>query len=231
MSSTVYTHTSLYSSAVSSQCLHLQLEPHLRGPVVVAWSSNSNSNSDYNDGYTKGQNKANKIWENNYGSDYCYKISKYDTKIKNYISNNYDVNSYSDKYNFKKGAAAGMMDAMKQHDSECDSGGGGDYDNNDFVDIDSCSMVGQDMASQIAEEWSEDNCDNSLLGVTRPGSYSRFGNTQECITIANDDCMGMMDQKFKKYCLKEYHLNDYSDLVTMKGKCYSKVSKIIKNAN
>ena len=127
----IYTHVSvsLYSSAVSSQCLHLQPEPHLRGPVVVAVSSNS----DYNDGYTKGQNKANKIWENNYGSDYCYKISKYDTKIQNYISNNYDVNSYSDKYNFKKGAAAGMMDAMKQHDSECDSGGGGDYDNNDFT--------------------------------------------------------------------------------------------------
>eukprot|EP00984_Skeletonema_dohrnii_P034924 scaffold34294_cov72-Skeletonema_dohrnii-CCMP3373.AAC.1 len=108
MSPTVYTHTSLYSSAVSLQCLHLQLEPqpHLRGPMVVAWSSNSNSG--YNDGYTKGQNKANKIWENNYGSNGCYKISKYDTKIQNYISNNYDVNSYSDKYNLKKGAADGM---------------------------------------------------------------------------------------------------------------------------
>jgi hypothetical protein len=119
---------------------------------------------------------------------------------------------------------------MKQYDSQCDSGGGG-YDNNDFVDIASCSMVGQDMASQIAEGWSAANCGYSSLGVQSPGSYSKFGDTNDCITIATDECKGMMDQKLKTYCEKVIIENEYKQFVTMKGECKSKVMKIIKNAN
>eukprot|EP00985_Skeletonema_marinoi_P010047 scaffold4732_cov100-Skeletonema_marinoi.AAC.2 len=235
MSSTVRTHTSLYSSAVSSQCLHLQLEPHLRGPVVVAWSSNSNSgynggsSDDFDNGYTEGKKQATTIWNDYFGSNNgCESISSYNKKIQNYIDYHFSNNSSSSsKSSFNQGAAAGMKSVMKQYDSQC-----GGYDNNDFVDIDSCSMVGQDMASQIAEEWSEDNCNySSRRNNLDKAVYSRFGNTQECITIANDDCVGMMDQKFKLYCQTKYDDNDYSDLKMLKGKCYNKVSYTIKNPN
>ena len=135
MSSTVYTHTSLYSSAVSSQCLHLQLEPqpHLRGPVVVAWSSNSNSgyngcsSDDFDNGYTEGKKQATNIWNDYYGSNGCESISSYDTKIQNYIDYHFSNNSSSEqsKSSFNQGAAAGMKSVMKQYNSQCHNGGGG----------------------------------------------------------------------------------------------------------
>jgi hypothetical protein len=211
--------------------------------VVVAWSSNSNSNSGYNggssddfdNGYTEGEKTAKNIWNDEYGSNGCESISSYNKKIQYYIDNKFSNNSsYSSsdlsKYSFNQGAAAGMKSVMKQYDSQCDSGGGG-YDNNDFVDIASCSMVGQDMASQIAEGWSAANCGYSSLGVQSPGSYSKFGDTNDCITIATDECKGMMDQKLKTYCEKVIIENEYKQFVTMKGECKSKVMKIIKNAN
>mmetsp|Transcript_13892 Transcript_13892/g.23617 ORF Transcript_13892/g.23617 Transcript_13892/m.23617 type:complete len:239 (-) Transcript_13892:122-838(-) len=229
----------LLSAIPGAFSAELEPQPHLRGPVVVAWSSNSNSgynggsSDDFDNGYTEGKKQATNIWNDYYGSNGCESISSYNTKIQNYIDYHFSNNSSSEqsKSSFNQGAAAGMKSVMKQYDSQCHNGGG-DYDNNDFVDIDSCSMVGQDMASQIAEEWSADNCNySSRFNNLDKAVYSRFGNTQECITIANDDCVGMMDQKFKLYCQTKYDDNDYSDLKMLKGKCYNKVSYTIKNPN
>jgi hypothetical protein len=244
MSSTVYTHTSLYSSAVSSQCLHLQLEPHLRGPVVVAWSSNSNSNSNsdynYNDGnasdngYTVGKTKATSIWESEYGSS-CNQISSYDTAITEWIKDHFDYNAVyeqtSNEYYFKKGATNGMMYIQKQHDMTC---GGGGYDNNDdYVDIDSCSRVGTNTASDIVEQYVNNNVSTcSEVGTTSfspPPQYNSFGNINECITVANDDCMGNIDHEIKSKCFASY--DSYDVLTMLKGKCRSQVSMTIKKAN
>jgi hypothetical protein len=73
------------SSAVSSSfssclCLHLQLEPRLRGPVLVAVSDQDDTDR----GYSDGQQQATYFWTSKFNSD-CNSISSYDDMIANYI--------------------------------------------------------------------------------------------------------------------------------------------------
>ena len=103
-----------------------------------------------------------------------------------------------------------------------------DYD--DYVSIPSCSRIGQDTASTIAEEYAshpQSDCDYNSSGVRGSNKIStgKFGNTNECITIANDDCKGHMYDEIQNYCPKQS--NNYSLLSQLKMKCQSEVTDSI----
>jgi len=197
-----------------------QLEPHLRGPVAVAVSYDScysdNSNP-YNKGKSEGECEANKIWDNNYGSKGCKRISSYDTAINTYInehykSSNYGGNNYQNQELEMNGAADGMTYVMKQKDSQCAT-------SSFFVDIYSCRTVGIYSATQIAQR----KCNYYSSGSFSYPNKSKLGDSKDCYTIANDDCQGNIDQMIQTYC--NGRSNDYDFLKQLKDMCVNEVSK------
>ena len=197
----------------------LQLEPHLlRGPVAVAVSYDScysdNSNP-YNKGKSEGECEANKIWDNEYGSKGCKRISSYNTEINTYISNHYNSYNYSGNQELEmNGAADGMKSVMKQKDSMCATS-----TSSFVVDIYSCRTVGIYSATQIAQR----KCNYSSGGSFSYPNKSKLGDSKDCYTIANDDCQGNIDQMIQTYC--NGRSNDYDFLKQLKDMCIDEVSK------
>eukprot|EP00984_Skeletonema_dohrnii_P000856 scaffold256_cov102-Skeletonema_dohrnii-CCMP3373.AAC.1 len=194
-----------------------ELEPHLlRGPVAVAVSydscSNDNSNP-YLKGKSEGECEANKIWDNEYGSNGCKRISSYNTEINYYISKHYNSDYYSGTTKSEmNGATDGMKYVMKQKDSQCAT-------SSYSVDIYSCRTVGIYSATQIAQR----KC-NSSSGSFKYPNKSQLGDMKDCYTIADDDCQGNIDQMIQTYC-SNGRSNDYDFLKQLKAMCVNEVSK------
>ncbi|KAL7436309.1 hypothetical protein ACHAXM_005164 [Skeletonema potamos] len=208
----------LMSSPVAVTGLHL--EPRLRGAVLVAVSDED----DYDNGYQMGQQQATYFWTNKFNSD-CNRISSYDTMIGNYIRDNYNYNNYgqqqSNQWYKLKGATEGMQAQQKVYDNQCMS-------NDDYVDVKDCSAIGHNIASSIAHEYAKNNpsqCGSHFFSLPPPPAYGKFGNNEECITIANDDCIGNMDDKINTYCSSQY--TNYNVLSRLKTECYSQVQSAI----
>jgi len=205
----------------------LQLEPRLRGPVLVAVSDQDDTDR----GYSDGQQQATYFWTSKFNSD-CNSISSYDAKIENYISKKYsNCNSCgqsSTQYFYYQGAKNGMRAQQQVYDDQCMNNR-----NTDYVDVQDCSAIGVDTASIIAQTYARQNTQlcgwgNNNNEYTLP-PYNQYGNIQECITIANDDCVGNMDVKIKMYCNSQY--TNYQTLSTLKMKCLDQVTSTINRNN
>lgn len=194
--------------------------------MVVAVSYD---NDNFDNGYTQGQEQAKSFWMHNFNSN-CEDIEQYDEMIGYYIRDTYDNSHYSKtshQYSFNEGAAKGMKQQQAYYDNQCKNyKPKNDYD---YVDVDDCKEIGLDSASSIAVDWSVKNCNYPSSGSGRNGSsnYFKYGNKEECLTIAKDDCIGNMDVKIEKYC--EAKKNDFNLLKKLKNKCYSHVKDKIYN--
>lgn len=175
--------------------------------------------SDYDRGYTEGQHKAQNIWNNKDGSNCAY-ISKFENQVDDFIRTHYWYRS-SDYYatqSFDKGAQAGMKRVLQQYQAQCHD------DNNhhdDNVDVEMCSGMGKDVASEIAEEYAEKYCGfSTITSISQKKKYKR-----ECLSIGKDDCKGAINDEILKYCGK-YVDNSYV-LKGLKGQCRSRVKDYI----
>jgi hypothetical protein len=195
--------------------------------VLVAVSYDN----DFNTGYRKGQQQATDFWTHNFNSN-CKYISTYEQMIENYIQDTYDYKHYdssSTQYFEMHGAAEGMEEMKDEYVMHCSKSNNKNYDD-DYVSIPRCSLIGQNTASTIAEEYAshpQSGCDYKSSGVrvSKKISTGKFGNTNECITIANDDCKGHMYDEIQNYCPKQS--NNYSLLSQLKMKCQSEVTDSI----
>ena len=186
--------------------------------MVVAVSYDSDYDYDpYQSGQTMGAKEAETIWDNNYGSNGCKRISSYDTAINTYIYKHYSYANLSGNQKLEmEGAAAGMKKAMEKHDSTCAA-------SNFVVNINNCRKIGTNSASYIAQS----NCDYNGGGSFSYPNKSELGDSTDCSTIADDDCQGNIDQKIQNYC--NGRSNDYGFLKQLKDMCFNEVSKHIYN--
>lgn len=93
----------------------------------------------------------------------------------------------------------------------------------DNVDVEMCSGMGKDVASEIAEEYAEEYCGYStMVSICQKKRYKK-----ECLSIGKDDCKGAINDEILKYCGK-YVDNSYVLKVKgLKGQCQSRVKDYI----
>mmetsp|Transcript_14950 Transcript_14950/g.25481 ORF Transcript_14950/g.25481 Transcript_14950/m.25481 type:complete len:117 (-) Transcript_14950:147-497(-) len=111
-----------------------------------------------------------------------------------------------------------MKRVLQQYQMQCQD------DNNhhdDDVDVEMCSRMGKDVASEIAEEYAEKYCGfSSMVSISQKKKYKK-----ECLSIGKDDCKGGINDAILKYCGK-YVDNSYV-LKGLKGQCRSRVKDYI----
>ena len=177
--------------------------------------------SDYDRGYSEGQQKAKNIWKNKDGGNCAY-ISKFEDQVDDFIRTHYWYRS-SDYYatqSFDKGAQSGMKRVLQQYQTQCQDDNN-HHDDDVDVDVEMCSGMGKDVASEIAEEYAEKYCGfSSMWSISQKKKYKK-----ECLSIGKDDCKGGINDAILKYCGK-YVDNSYV-LKGLKGQCRSRVKDYI----
>ena len=93
---------------------------------------------------------------------------------------------------------------------------------NDLNDVEMCSGMGKDAASEIAEEYALKYCGFIMMDGNLKKKYKY---KKECLSISKDDCKGAINDKIFKYCHK-YVDNSYV-LKGLKGQCRCKVKEYI----
>jgi len=179
----------------------------------AAGSMHSNSD-DFDRGYSQGQQKAQNIWKYKGGSN-CKNIADFEDRVDDYIKTHYwwYSSDSGSKISFDKGAQAGMKQVLKQYETQCD--------HDDHVDVEMCSNLGKDAASEIAEEYAAKHCGGNCLFSVSHNKYK-----EECYKIGLDDCKGAIGDKLNYYCHGYIdHFNVVVGLLELK--CKSKVGSYI----
>src|SRR6056300_289006 len=183
-------------------------------------SSPVTASDDFQRGFNQGQQRAESIWHNNDGRD-CSNISNFQRQINHHINNKYSYSSktyYATKY-FDKGAQQGMMTVLHKYQEKCKN-------DNSHMNVGQCSGLGQDVASDIAEQYASQYCNHQTLGdsLATPTLYK-----EQCRSIGVEDCKGAINESLKQFC--GHYVNDYQTVQRLEAQCYSQVSENIYNSS
>jgi hypothetical protein len=114
---------------------------------------------------------------------------------------------------FDKGAQAGMKQVLNQCKRQCEP---------DDIDVNACSMLGKDAASEIAEGYAAVHCGSHIMFTPSHNKYK-----EECFEIGLDDCKGAIVDKLNLYC-KGQDIDNHSLVVKgLKLMCPIKVGSFI----
>ena len=182
-------------------------------------SSPVTASDDFQRGFNQGQQSAESIWHNNDGQD-CSNISNFQRQINRHINNKYSYSSntyYATKY-FDKGAQQGMMTVLHKYQEKCKN-------DNSHMNVGQCSGLGQDVASDIAEQYASQYCNHQMLStLARPTLYK-----EQCRSIGVEDCKGAINESLYQFC--GHYVNDFQTVQRLEAQCYSQVSENIYNSS